>query len=214
MTMKKHILLALLSLFAVNLAQAQTKHTTMLETTRDTLYPEIVIDLYGGLYTHFTHPSSEIMCGVEGMFTTIEEFNSYLWEVDEQFLPMGGDLTASRIGCAFTNPGYIKVTVWDSLDNSGTDSIWFNIKDFIEPMPDFTMELDSTNHAVFSGTATSDHRAFSYYRSLDTLSWPQGGEHHDLRPGYWSIRDNDAWFTSDSIWNYKLILIDSCGYYY
>ena len=42
MTMKKHILLALLAFFAVNLACAQVKHTTMLETTRDTLYPEIV----------------------------------------------------------------------------------------------------------------------------------------------------------------------------
>ena len=58
MRMKKTILLALLSLFAVNLASAQAKHTTMLETTRDTLHPEIIEDLLGGVYKHFNHPTS------------------------------------------------------------------------------------------------------------------------------------------------------------
>ena len=216
MKMKKTILLALLSLFAINLAQAQIKHTTMLETTRDTLYPEIIVE-WDGDTTHFSHPrypENGCVCVVWHYFSLSKTYSQYLWEVDEHFLPIGGNLNDPSIYAEFHTSGYLKVTVWDSIGNSGTDSIWFNIKDWIEPMPDFTMELDSTNHAVFSGTATSDHRAFSYYRSLDTLSWPQGGEHHDLRPGYWSIRDNDAWFTSDSIWNYKLILIDSCGYYY
>ena len=78
--MKKSILLALLSLFAINLAQAQTKHTTMLETTRDTLYPEIVIDNLGGHYQHFTHPETDISCAIEGMFSTLEEYSQYLWE--------------------------------------------------------------------------------------------------------------------------------------
>ena len=193
---------------------AQTKHTTMLETTRDTLYPEIVIDNLGGYYQHFTHPETETMCTVSGMFSTLEEYPQYQWEVNEEFLPLGGDLTDHWLYIAFHHSGYLKVTVWDTLGNSGTDSIWFNIKDFIEPMPDFTMELDSTNHAVFSGTATSDHRAFVYYRSLDTISWPTSGGVYYFTPGHWSFRDNDVYFTSDSIWNYKLVLVDSCGYYY
>ena len=213
MRMKKTILLALLSLFAVNLAQAQTKHTTMLETSRDTLYPEIVEDLLGGVYVHIQHPETEVRCVFDGILRTFEEYSQYLWEVDEEFLPIGGDLTDYRVICAFTHAGYIKVTVWDSIGNSGTDSIWFNIKDWIEPMPDFTMELDSTNHAVFSGTATSDHHVFEYFRSLDTLSWTGFG-HHYLQPGHWTIRDDDVYFTDDSIWNYKLILGDSCGFAY
>jgi hypothetical protein len=147
------------------------------------------------------------------MFSTLEEYSQYFWEVDEHFLPMGGNLTDPRIGCIFDHSGYLKVTVWDSIGNSGTDSIWFNIKDWIEPMPDFTMELDSTNHAVFSGTATSDHHVFEYFRSLDTLSWTGFG-HHYLQPGHWTIRDDDVYFTDDSIWNYKLILGDSCGFAY
>ena len=209
MKMKKTILLALLSLFAINLASAQTKHNTLPETSRDTLHPEIVIDLYGGIYTHFTHPSTEFMCGVEGMFTTIEEFNSYLWEVDEQFLPMGGDLTAPRIGCAFTNPGYIKVTVWDSLGNSGTDSIWFNIKDWTVPIDDFTMEIDSSNHAVFSGTVTPEQTFIGILRSLDTLNWlPVYG--HQVTPGHWSWRDDEVHFGLDTIWNYVPWYVDSC----
>ena len=211
--MKKTILLALLALFAVNLASAQTKHTTMLESTRDTLYPEIVEDLLGGVYVHIQHPETEVRCVFDGILRTFEEYSQYLWEVDEEFLPIGGDLTDYRVICAFTHAGYIKVTVWDSIGNSGTDSIWFNIKDWIEPMPDFTMELDSTNHAVFSGTATSDHHVFEYFRSLDTLSWTGFG-HHYLQPGHWTIRDDDVYFTEDSIWNYKLLLGDTCGFSY
>jgi len=157
--MKKLIILLVALLFSAT-TYAQTKHATMLETTRDTLYPEIVIDNLGGYYQHFTHPETEIKCTVWGVFSTFEEYSQYLWEVDEQFLPIGGDLTFHWLYVEFNHSGYLKVTVWDTLGNSGTDSIWFNIKDFIEPMPDFTMELDSTNHAVFSGTATSDHRSF------------------------------------------------------
>ena len=192
---------------------AQTKPPTLPETTRDTLYPEIVIDNLGGHYQHFSHPETEIICSVEGMFSTLEVYPQYLWEVNEDFLPMGGNLTEQWIHVWFHTSGYLKVTVWDSIGNSGTDSIWFNIKDWIEPMPDFTMELDSTNHAVFSGTATSDHHVFEYFRSLDTLSWTGFG-HHYLQPGHWTIRDDDVYFTDDSIWNYKLILGDSCGFAY
>ena len=192
---------------------AQTKHPTMLEVTRDTLYPEIVRDNWSW-YGHFQHPATDTICSAWGDVCTLEPYTQYLWNVDEEFLPMGGNLTGPEIYVEFHHSGYLKVTVWDSLGNSGTDSIWFNIKDWIEPMPDFTMELDSTNHAVFSGTATSDHNAFYYYRSLDTLSWLQGGGYHELRPGPWSVRDDGAWFTADSIWNYKLILIDSCGFFY
>ena len=213
MKMKKTILLALLSLFAINLASAQIKHTTMLEATRDTLHPEIVVDNWTW-YGHFQHPATEIMCSAWGIFTTLEEYPQYQWEVNEESLPLGGDLTDHWLYIEFHHSDYLKVTVWDTLGNSGTDSIWFNIKDWIDPMPDFTMELDSTNHAVFSGTATSDHRSFVYYRSLDTISWPTSGGTHDLIPGHWSFRDDDVYFTSDSIWNYKLMLADSCGYGY
>lgn len=202
-----------MAILFIAIANAQTKVPTLVEVSRDTLYPEIVIDNLGGHYQHFTHPETNIMCSVEGMFSTLESYPQYLWDVNEDFLPMGGNLTDQWLHVWVNHPGYLKVTVWDSLGNSGTDSIWFNIKDFIEPMPDFTMELDSTNHAVFSGTATSDHHAFYYFRSLDTLSWPNSG-YHELSPGPWSYRDNDVWFTSDSIWNYQLILIDSCGYFY
>lgn len=197
-------------------AHAQLKPPTLPETTRDTLYPEIVEDLLGGVYKHFQHPchpENGAVCVVWGTLSTLESYSQYLWEADEEFLPMGGNLTDPSLYVEFHHSGYLKVTVWDSIGNSGTDSIWFNIKDWIEPMPDFTMELDSTNHAVFSGTATSDHHVFEYFRSLDTLSWTGFG-HHYLQPGHWTIRDDDVYFTDDSIWNYKLILGDSCGFAY
>ena len=173
MKMKKTILLALLALFAANLASAQIKHTTMLETSRDTLYPEIVEDLLGGVYVHIQHPETEVRCVFDGILRTFEEYSQYLWEVDEEFLPIGGDLTDYRVICAFTHAGYIKVTVWDSIGNSGTDSIWFNIKDWTVPIDDFTMEIDSSNHAVFSGTVTPEQTFIGILRSFDTLNWIQ-----------------------------------------
>lgn len=198
-----------MAILFIAIANAQTKAPTLVEVSRDTLHPEIVIDLYGGLYTHFTHPATEFMCVVEGMFTTIEEYSQYLWEVDEEFLPMGGDLTSSRIGCAFTHPGYLKVTVWDSLGNSGTDSIWFNIKDFAIPMTDFQMEIDSANHAVFSGTVTPEQTFIGILRSLDTLNWQQVYA-HQVSPGHWTWRDNDVHFGIDTVWNYMPWYADSC----
>ena len=208
MTMKKHIPLALLALFAANLAYAQTKHTTMLETTRDTLYPEIVKDNWDW-YEHFQHPATEIMCVVDGGVCTLEQYSQYHWEVDEEFLPMGGDLSGPYLHIAFTRSGYLKVTVWDSIGNSGTDSIWFNIKDWTVPIDDFTMEIDSSNHAVFSGTVTPEQTFIGILRSLDTLNWlPVYG--HQVTPGHWSWRDEQVHFSPDSIWNYVPWYVDSC----
>ena len=208
MTMKKHILLALLAFFAVNLACAQVKHTTMLETTRDTLYPEIVKN-NGNWFEHFQHPATEIMCSAWGIFTTLEEYPQYQWEVNEEFLPLGGDLTDYWLYVEFRHSGYIKITVWDTLGNSGTDSIWFNIKDWTVPIDDFTMEIDSSNHAVFSGTVTPEQTFIGILRSLDTLNWlPVYG--HQVTPGHWSWRDEQVHFSPDSIWNYVPWYVDSC----
>lgn len=214
--MKKKLTLLLIAILFMATAHAQLKPPTLPETTRDTLYPEIVVYLGFGEFMHYQHPchpENGAVCVVWGTLRTLEPYSQYLWEADEEFLPMGGNLTDPSLYVEFHTSGYLKVTVWDSIGNSGTDSIWFNIKDWIEPMPDFTMELDSTNHAVFSGTATSDHHVFEYFRSLDTLSWTGFG-HHYLQPGHWTIRDDDVYFTDDSIWNYKLILGDSCGFAY
>ncbi len=187
---------------------AQTKHTTMLETTRDTLYPEIVIDNWGW-YEHFQHPATNLICFAGGDLCTSESYNTYLWETNPENMPIGGDLTAPEIYCAFHHSDYLKVTVWDTLGNSGTDSIWFNIKDWTVPIDDFTMEIDSSNHAVFSGTVTPEQTFIGILRSLDTLNWlPVYG--HQVTPGHWSWRDEQVHFSPDSIWNYVPWYVDSC----
>ena len=187
---------------------AQTKHTTMLETTRDTLYPEIVVDNWNW-YEHLQHPATEMRCVFGGGVCTSEPYAQYQWEVDEQFLPIGGDLTGPEIYVAFHHPGYLKVTVWDTLGNSGTDSIWFNIKDWTVPIDDFTMEIDSSNHAVFSGTVTPEQTWIGIYRSLDTINWHQVYS-HPVSPGHWTWRDEQVHFSPDSIWNYIPWYVDSC----
>ena len=187
---------------------AQTKQSTMLETTRDTLYPEIVRDNWSW-YGHFQHPATDTICSAWGDVCTLEPYTQYLWDVDEEFLPMGGNLTGPEIYVEFHHPGYLKVTVWDSLGNTGTDSIWFNIKDYAIPMSDFQMEIDSANHAVFSGTVTQEQTFIGILRSLDTLSWQQVYA-HQVSPGHWSWRDDDVHFGIDTIWNYMPWYADSC----
>jgi hypothetical protein len=209
MKMKKHILLALLSLLAVNFAQAQTKHTTMVESTRDILYPEIVIENGGGHYEHFQHPATDLRCIAWGGFCTLQQYSQYLWEVDSCFLPDGGDLTSGWLFCSFDHPGYIKVTVWDNYGNSGTDSIWFNIKDWVTPMEGFQMEIDNTGHAVFSGVATSEHDRVIIDRAIDTINWHNVYD-RPLTPGPWSWRDDNAHFGQDTVWNYLPKIGDTC----
>ena len=204
MKMKKTILLALLSLFAVNFAQAQTKQPTMVESTRDILYPEIYQN-WAGFVMHYQHPATELKCIDWGFFSTVEAYDSYLWEVaDSTFMPDGGSLTDSTIWCVFEHPGYIKVTVWDSIGNSGTDSIWFNIKDWVTPMEDFYMEIDNTGHAVFSGIATIEHDYLFIDRAIDSIDWHGAYQTH-LSPGLWTWRDDEAHFGQDTVWNYLIM---------
>lgn len=209
--MKKRLtIIALLSLF-VTMVCAQTKQPTMVDATRDTLYPEI-IQSTAGYIEHYQHPVTELRCVVWGFLTTSEEYYQYLWEIDTCFLPDGGDMTDYRLWCVFEHPGYIKVTVWDSIGNSGTDSIWFSIKDWVTPMEGFQMEIDGTGHAVFSGIATSEYlnEYIFFERSLDTTSWQSAGQMR-LVPGPWTWRDDDAHFGQDTVWNYMTPYTDTCG---
>ena len=211
MKMKKSILLALLSLFAVNFAQAQTKQPAMVESTRDILYPEIYQN-WAGFVMHYQHPATELKCIDWGFFSTVEAYDSYLWEVaDSTFMPDGGSLTDSTIWCVFEHPGYIKVTVWDSIGNSGTDSIWFNIKDWVTPMEDFYMEIDNTGHAVFSGIATIEHDYLFIDRAIDSIDWHGAYQTH-LSPGLWTWRDDEAHFGQDTVWNYLIKYSDTCDF--
>lgn len=207
--MKKLTLIVLLSLFFVAIAGAQNKQPTMVESTRDTLYPEIVIENGGGHYEHFQHPATNLRCIAWGGFCTLQQYSQYLWEVDSCFLPDGGDLTSGWLFCSFEHPGYIKVTVWDSVGNSGTDSIWFNIKDWVTPMENFYMEIDGTGHAVFSGIATIEHDYLFIDRAIDSIDWHGAYQTH-LSPGLWTWRDDEAHFGQDTVWNYLIKYSDTC----
>lgn len=205
--MKKLIILLVAVLFSAT-TYAQTKHTTMLETTRDTLHPEIVRDNWSW-YGHYQHPATDTICSAWGDVCTSEPYAQYQWEVDEQFLPIGGDLSGPEIYVEFHHPGYIKVRVWDTSGNSGTDSIWFTIKDWTVPIDDFTMEIDSSNHAIFNGTVTPEQTFIGILRSFDTLNWIQVYA-EQVSPGHWSWRDNNVHFGLDTIWNYMPWYADSC----
>ena len=207
---KKLMLLALLSFFLVTFANAQIKQPTMVESMRDTLYPEIVLDFGWPDIEHFQHPATELRCITGGPFATLQEYSQYLWEVDSCFMPYGGTVTDPSIWCVFDHPGYIKVYVWDSVGNFGCDSIYFDIKDWVTPMENFQMEIDNTGHAVFSGIATDEHWGFFTFRSLDTVNWWLACQ-KELTPGPWTWRDDEAHFGVDTVWNYQPFISDTCN---
>ena len=212
MKMKKTILLALLSLFAVNFAQAQTKQPTMVESTRDVLYPEIINDYGAGYYGYYQHPATDLSCLVWGMFRTLESYSQYLWEVDSCFVDFDyGSFSNNRIFCSFDHSGSIKVTVWDELGNSGTDSIWFNIKDWVGPLENVVMEIDQDGHACFSGDVVTGDVAGIFFNYLDSTYYTSTGWEHFWRqiyamdlpypnaPGYpYSHMSYGHWTSTDS----------------
>ena len=71
------------------------------------------------------------------------------------------------------------------------------------------MEIDSSNHAVFSGTVTPEQTWIGILRSLDTTNWIQVYAHH-VSPGHWTWRDEEVHFGFDTIWNYAPWYVDSC----
>ena len=202
----------LFSIICTCMAQSQVweKDFTMVEQ-REVLYPEIVEDLSFDFkhFQHPCHPENGVVCVVWGALSTLEPYSQYLWEVDEQFLPIGGNLSDPSLFVGFHTSGYLKVTVWDSIGNSGTDSIWFNIKDWTVPIEDFTMEIDSSSHAVFTGTVTPEQTWIGIFRSLDTINWRLVYS-HPVSPGQWSWRDEQVHFSPDSVWNYIPWYVDSC----
>ena len=95
---------------------------------------------------------------------------------------------------------YIKVTVNDDYGNTGTDSIYFNIKNWITPPDDFEMEIINVNgqlNAKFSFMPSNDTWFFGTYMSQDNIS-------HN--PDY--IPDDEGWIYYNGTQLYQGVYID------
>lgn len=184
--------------------------TCQVQGTRDVLEVEIVSNFGDVHYQHPQHPATGLACPFGAYFNTVEMYEWYLWETD---LEVGYDwmLENFEILCYVDRPGYIKLTVGDADGNTGSDSIWFNVKEPTSPMEDFIMEIGEDLTPTFSGIATGAHTTLSMGRIYDGFTG-NFDETFYLSPGEWTYNDQGAVYQEDTLWIYSFMLRDTCNY--
>lgn len=212
------VLLVLTSSFSIAMAQPATmtkgkidskstkvdnKEVCQDKGTMDILDVEIITE-YGET---FQHPETELLCPFARWFMTNNEYSWYRWESTFMTGIIGED---PYIRYHVTSPGYIKVTVGDDNGNTGSDSIWFNIKPVYQ-MENFIMEIGDDHYPTFSGIVAPDHTMIIFERENypGTAGYDQNPP---ISPGDWSWRDADAHYDENNLWLYLEILFDTCDY--
>ena len=117
-----------------------------------------------------------------------------------------------EILCYVDRPGYIKLTVGDADGNTGSDSIWFNVKEPAGPMENFIMEIGDDLTPTFSGIATGAHYSLDIAREFHPGELNFGQQTFFLSPGEWIYHDQDAVYQEDNLWVYTIRLKDTCNY--
>ena len=95
--------------------------------------------------------------------------------------------------------------------NTGSDSIYFDIKDWINPLDNFIMEIDDDLYPTFSGIATPEHRKIKLVHGF-----VPGEEIYpmvfNLDVGEWVYKDETSHYHQDTLWMYRTILYDTCNH--
>ena len=211
--MKKFIttMLMLITLISITVAQPATitkGYNEVQDTLCDNTRLSVEIISTGGIhYDHPQHPSTGIACPFVRFFETDQIFSWYQWE-SSFFEPQNSDVVRTEVYFS----GYIKVTVGDGYGHTGTDSIWFNVRNHeVEPLGDFLMEIDDDLHANFHGIATENHSSLILMRCYVPLQYNYGWNFY-LSPGeQWAYTDTDVSYSEDSLWVYGIRTLDICG---
>ena len=218
--MKKHILSCLMLFATISIAVAQpatmtkgqVSDSTQVDTgsaCQDNRLSVEIVDLNGGQFSHPQHPENGIACPFETILKTSTSYASYHWETS---LPSSTNWSNNFFTVSVYYSGYIKVTVWDNYGHTGSDSIWFNVRNAnVPPMENFIMEIDDNNLSpTFYGIATDDHYKLSLYRCFI----PEMFIYHEdffLSPGEWIYSNTNAVYSEDTLWLYYIPVYDICG---
>lgn len=215
--MKKFFTMMLVLISAIGIAMAQPAMSPIgsenVSTTVESLFtceqqgvrevlPVEIVSLDGD---HFPRPMTELSCPGGIGFMTLEQYEWYLWETS--FVADGGIYDHWDFGCLRLHSGYVKVTVGDAQGNTGTDSIWFPIKES-QMLENFMMEIGDDLYPTFSGTALPEHVRLRMGRFNHGAQ--VGQQQFMLEPGEWSWRDEDAYYQDGELWSYVLVLRDTC----
>lgn len=215
--MKKFITMILVLISAIGIAMAQPamspRGSENVSTTVESLFtceqqgvrevlPVEIVSVGGD---HFPRPMTELMCPGDAGFKTLEQYEWYAWETS--FIVSGGIQDQWEFGCRRVHSGYVKVTVGDAQGNTGTDSIWFPIKES-QMLENFMMEVGDDLYPTFSGTALPEHVRLRMARINNGTQ--VGQQQFMLEPGYWEYRDENAYYQDGELWSYLLVLRDTC----
>lgn len=208
--MKKHLLILVFLVFMLSIAMAQ-QPATIKKSDNDTLCNDTrlsveIISVSGFNLDHPTHPATGISCPFSDDFTTSQTYSWYLWE-SSYFSPQNDETIVVHIDSS----GYIKVTVGDNYGHTGSDSIWFNVRNAnVPPMENFIMEIDDDLHANFFGIAVEEHHRLRLSRSCDHMHYYDINNSF-ISSGEWSYVDTNVTYSDDSLWLYDISVYDICG---
>lgn len=217
--MRNHLLiiLALNSIFSIAVAQpatmikGQEDDSTQVDNycpnqeNNNRLHVEI-ISVYGDHYNHPQHPTTGQVCPFSVFFTTNQQYAWYQWETNLPNWEMWNDY---EFHTDVYENGYIKVTVGDNYGQTGTDSIWFNVKDPVSPLGDFIMEIGDDLYPTFSGIATREHsiiKITSGFRPGELIRQKR----LPLSPGEWIYKGNETHYQQDTLWIFYIRVYDTC----
>lgn len=157
----------------------------------------------------FTDPGDTIdRCIFEERFSTSIEFESYQWSRNDD-PDTEGALDIRGILIFAQHPFTLYFTGTTFTGEIVQDSVVIIVKDWINPLPSFMMEITEENTAKFSWTATAEHELLNFWRSIDTTNWTFVKEIH-IGTGNSCFQDT-AVFTENIVWNYWVQMTDTCG---
>ena len=177
------------------------------EGTR-TLTPEIYA-IYDDI--HFQHPST-VTCPFWYVFGTTENYSWWKWELN------GQEFDTPEVEYGLEHPNYIKVTVGNDNGDTGSDSIWFDVKDHFE-YDSIMLEVDENGHSsIFMKFSPQEVFAVTIYRCNNNTSWQVVAAFHNWHGepvpenGEIQLSDQDVEFNNDKQWTYYFDILDTCRY--
>ena len=170
-----------------------------------TLTPEIYA-IYADI--HYQHPTTTT-CPFWMEFGTTENYSWWKWNIN------GQEFNTPVVEYGFEESGYIKVEVGNDNGDTGTDSIYFDVKTHFE-YDIIMLEVDENGyHSIFMKFSPQEISAISVERCENNLSWTtidMFSEPHNPVPenGEIQLTYQDVEFNNDIQWTYRFFIYDTC----
>lgn len=177
------------------------------EGTR-TLTPEIYA-IYADI--HYQHPTTTT-CPFWMEFGTTENYSWWKWNIN------GQEFNTPVVEYGFEESGYIKVEVGNDNGDTGTDSIYFDVKTHFE-YDSIMLEVDENGYqSVFMKFSPLEISLVFVERCNNNMNWTTLAVFDDYGPtpvpenGEIQLSYQDVEINNDVQWTYRIFIADTCRY--